>query len=105
MAPLHPLRQSAGKRIERDLLIYLKIGVTQMFNDRYEEKSYFAQGALEINIHAREQEKILARMSAELKAEEKHLPRLKTNRFIAFFNRLLASLRAPTRQLASDTQK
>jgi hypothetical protein len=85
-----------------DLLIYLMIGATQMNTDQYSEKSYFAQGALEINSHAREQEKNLALMQAIYKAETAKSANPRPGWLKAFFTRLQASQTTPNRQTTSS---
>ncbi len=76
-----------------------------MITDLYSEKSYSAQGALEINIHAREQEKNLVLMEAIYKAETAKSANRQPNRLKAFFARLQASFATPNRQLAGNASR
>jgi hypothetical protein len=65
------------------------------------EKSYSAKGALEIGRNAREQEKKLALLAAEYKAEMNNQPAPQRPSEDGGLSSILAVLAGPFRQLAS----
>ena len=72
----------------------------QMNTDQYSNKSHSTMGALEINLSAREQEKVLNQIEATWMMENRPAKANNHNGIKNIFDRLQAGLFVPTRQLA-----